>query len=494
MFPHTSANKNGPWKKLEEYERNLTKDGKELYIFAGTSGTGGTSTKGKFSVIKLANEKTINVPSYIWKVILVLDKGENDLQRVNENVSIISVRIPNTQEIEKRDWKEFLCTVDDIERDTNLNFFETIEESIQDKIESKKVDVTSLKEYSDQKDIDKETLSDDKKKLTTEENKEQASETKKDKEQEESSNQEQNKEDEQKKEILDVESNENNEETENEGAKSEIDINENTPLYFGNPSQAENNPTTHENNYLLEKNYYSMSYNNSKLGPNWVAWHLDKNDIGYVKRNNNFRKDNDLPSNWYKVTDKDYSKSGFDRGHLCPSGDRTRDEEMNKETFLMTNMMPQAPGNNQGVWQKLETYERDLVQKGNEVYIYAGQYGTGGVGKTRKTKKEPAKEVNLDYIVPKSQTNLKINVPEYTWKIIVILPEGTNDLSRIDENTKILSVMIPNKDEVRRHKWDQYIVSIDEIEEKTGYNFLDILDDNLENKLEEMEYQYQYQY
>ena len=68
----------------------------------------------------------------------------------------------------------------------------------------------------------------------------------------------------------------------------------------------------------------------------------------------------------------DYSGSGFDRGHHTPSADRTSSIPDNSATFFMTNMMPQAPNNNQGPWEELETYCRTLVGQGNELYIIMG--------------------------------------------------------------------------------------------------------------------------
>jgi endonuclease G len=76
---------------------------------------------------------------------------------------------------------------------------------------------------------------------------------------------------------------------------------------------------------------------------------------------------------------------GYDRGHLAPSADRTRNEADNSSTFLMTNMMPQVPELNRGVWGDLEEYCRSLVQQGKELYIVAGPVRSqSAIGKKEK--------------------------------------------------------------------------------------------------------------
>ncbi len=148
-------------------------------------------------------------------------------------------------------------------------------------------------------------------------------------------------------------------------------------LALGNPSNAN---TSDPNNYLLVNNYYVLSYNRDKAIPNWVAWRVSKADMGDLPRPNPdpFRPDRRLPNGWERVTPSDYTGSGFDRGHLCPSADRSGSEEGMSDTFLMTNMTPQTPDLNRGPWVKLEAYLRTLVTRGNDVYIFAGVYGEKG--------------------------------------------------------------------------------------------------------------------
>ena len=148
---------------------------------------------------------------------------------------------------------------------------------------------------------------------------------------------------------------------------------------MGNPSNAVvdvNQP----NNYLLDKPQYAVGYSRDNGRPNWVSWHLDSTWLGSTPRQDDFRADTTLPAGWYQVQATDYSGSGFDRGHHTPSADRTNTVASNSATFLMSNMMPQSPDNNQGPWESLESYCRSLVSSGNELYIIAGGSGSGGTG------------------------------------------------------------------------------------------------------------------
>jgi endonuclease G len=240
-------------------------------------------------------------------------------------------------------------------------------------------------------------------------------------------------------------------------------------MVMGNPSGATTN-TSYPTNYYMEKTQYCLSYNRDKGTPNWTAWHLSSSWLGSATRQNDFRADATLPTGWYEVSNTDYSSTGFDRGHMCPSGDRTDNTTDNSATFLMTNMVPQAPQNNQNIWADLEDYCRSLVSAGNELYIYSGPYGSGGSGSNGGTT----------YTI----ANGKVTVPAYVWKIIVVLPDGSNDLSRVSTSTRVIAVKIPNTQAVGSDSWGDYRVSVDALETLTGYDFLSNVSTTIQSTIE----------
>ena len=129
----------------------------------------------------------------------------------------------------------------------------------------------------------------------------------------------------------------------------------NENLALGNPSDASADAARTPDNFLIERPQFVLSYNNTKKIPNWVSWHLSKKWLGSEGRKGVFHPDDDLPSNFVKVTPADYSHTGFDKGHMCPSADRTTDFDDNNALFTMINMVPQAPDNNRKTWEHLET-------------------------------------------------------------------------------------------------------------------------------------------
>ncbi|WP_341528159.1 DNA/RNA non-specific endonuclease [Nostoc sp. UHCC 0302] len=227
-------------------------------------------------------------------------------------------------------------------------------------------------------------------------------------------------------------------------------------LTLGNPSGATQN-TSYPNNYLLNKSQYAVSYNNSTRIPNWVSWQLNGYWLGSAPRQDDFRPDTSLPAAWYRVTSSDYSGSGFDRGHMTASADRTRTVTDNSATFLMTNIIPQAPDNNQGPWASLENYCRDLVSQGKELYIISGGYGVGGSGSNGSAS---------------TIASGKIQVPARTWKVIVVLDTPGTGVNGVNTSTRVIAVNMPNSQGIRNNSWRTYRVSVDSIEANTGYNFL----------------------
>ncbi len=233
-------------------------------------------------------------------------------------------------------------------------------------------------------------------------------------------------------------------------------------LALGNPSAAEADPRFADN-YLMQRPQFALAYNRDAGIPNWVSWHLAAQDLGAAERSNNFRPDPDLPAGWYAVTPDDYTGSGYDRGHMTPSADRTASQTDNEATFFMTNIVPQAPNNNRGPWAELENYARELIRQGNELYIVSGGDGElGFIGAGR------------------------VRVPAATWKAMLVLPAGDDDLSRIDANTQMIAVRIPNDDALvpEGADWQEFQVSVDEIEQLTGYDLFSALATDVQAALE----------
>ncbi|SMC00360.1 DNA/RNA non-specific endonuclease [Hymenobacter roseosalivarius DSM 11622] len=249
---------------------------------------------------------------------------------------------------------------------------------------------------------------------------------------------------------------------------SAIVVSRDDNMALGNPSGATSSIST-PNNYLLTRPQYAMSYNAGRGIPNWVSWHLNRAWLGSAPRQDDFRPDPALPRGFYQVSTGSYLGSGFDRGHNCPSADRTTDLDDNSATFLTTNMIPQAANNNQRTWAGLEEYGRRLVDQGQEVYIIMGSYGKGGTG--------------LNGLATTIDQG-RITVPARVWKVLVILPEGTDDLHRIAAGqARVLAVDTPNDQSVSPD-WSRYRVSVDAIEEATGLDLLSKLPPEAQDRLE----------
>jgi DNA/RNA endonuclease G (NUC1) len=233
------------------------------------------------------------------------------------------------------------------------------------------------------------------------------------------------------------------------------------PLILGNPSGATPD-IANENNYLMAKPQYTLSYNRSKATPNWVAWRLDSSWIGSVQRQDDYRPDPALPAGWYQVQDSDYSGSGYDRGHMCPSGDRTNSIPNNSATFLLTNFVPQLAANNQGSWEELESYCRTLASQGNELYIFDGPFGNQG-----------------------TIASGRIVVPQYTWKVVIVIPNGSDDIHRITKGTRAFGVIVPNFGPLDINApWRNFRVTVNQVENLTGYDFFNLIPKNTQELIE----------
>jgi endonuclease G len=203
---------------------------------------------------------------------------------------------------------------------------------------------------------------------------------------------------------------------------------------------------------IVKHTAFTLCYSEQHEQAKWIAYRLTRrmcNNNG-EERTNNFRIDPLVKSG--SASPADYKKSGFDRGHLCPAGDMGWSEETMSESFLMSNMSPQEPAFNRGIWKNLESLVRQWAVEDMELYIV-----TAGV---------------LPEELPYIGSN-KVSVPEYYYKIV--LDVNLPDL-------KAIAFIMPNKGS--KAGIFEYAVSIDSVEHLTGIDFYPALPDSLENHLE----------
>ncbi len=217
-------------------------------------------------------------------------------------------------------------------------------------------------------------------------------------------------------------------------------------MALGNPTDAKSD-TLCKTNYLVKRAEYALSYNSVRQQPNWVSWSFTTDDRGSSGRSDNFTEDKTLPSGFARLDGSTFG-GGFDRGHMCPSADRTLSVQHNEVTFIMSNIAPQAGGNNRGPWNDFEQYCRELASGGQEVLIMCGPSGFKG-----------------------DKTHAGIPIAEAFWKIAVVRKEG----GTITSSSRVIAVSMPNKNEIKGTSWTDYITSVEEIEEDTGYKFFDTI-------------------
>ena len=142
---------------------------------------------------------------------------------------------------------------------------------------------------------------------------------------------------------------------------------------------------------------------------------------------------------------------------MVPNADRDKETSVpiNQATFLMTNMLAQAPDNNQGPWAALENYLRTLLPS-DEIYIVAGGAGSGGTGS----------EGGLTMTI----ANGHVAVPAVTWKVALVIPKGFSDVSRVSCSSRTIAVIMPNAQGIRNDPWENYLTTVDAVEALTGYN------------------------
>lgn len=203
---------------------------------------------------------------------------------------------------------------------------------------------------------------------------------------------------------------------------------------------------------IVKHNYYTLSYSEEHEQAEWVAYSLDKKDIVYT----NFKRPFFIEDPKVKTKSahwRNYKKSGYDRGHLCPAGDRKFSKDAFDETFYTSNISPQKHDFNAGIWNKLEQKVRYWTKKYNHLYVI-----TGGI-LTDSNYKTIGKE--------------KVVVPKAFYKIL---------LDYTQPEIKAIAFLLPHKESNK--PLYEFVVSIDELEKITKIDFFKDLPDDLEEKLE----------
>ncbi|WP_445725557.1 DNA/RNA non-specific endonuclease [Flavobacterium sp.] len=209
-------------------------------------------------------------------------------------------------------------------------------------------------------------------------------------------------------------------------------------------------PTSTTGQIIYHQNY-ALSYHEKYEQAEWVAYELNANQLVSNKfKRPYFEQDPKVltkSANYWN-----YKNSGYNKGHLCPAGDRIFSEEAYNETFLTSNIAPQIYEFNAGIWNRLEQKVRYWAQKYEKLYIVTGGILTSDL---------------------KTIGDENVAVPNYFYKIIVDFQEP---------EIKAIAFLIPH--ETSEKALYQYVVSIDEIEKLTGINFFAELPNDLENNLE----------
>lgn len=204
---------------------------------------------------------------------------------------------------------------------------------------------------------------------------------------------------------------------------------------------------------VVHHKYYSLGYSEKHELPAWVAYTLSEHDLRLpnVKRAKNFKADYSVSTG--SAFHKDYTHSGFTRGHMAPAGDMAHNKEAMQESFFMSNMVPQPRASNNGIWKELEETVRDWAYDNDKLIIISGPI--------------------LSTVNKKIGKN-KVGVPDQLYKIILDIE---------DPETKAIGFILPNK---RSEKpLQDYTVTIDDIEQKTGLDFFaDLMDEPLQSEIE----------
>lgn len=202
-------------------------------------------------------------------------------------------------------------------------------------------------------------------------------------------------------------------------------------------------------NKILRRKGYTTSYNRRTKQPDWVAWRLTKQHTYGDNRRDFMEFHEDMEVSAPRATDNDYFRSGYDRGHMCPSGDNKWDAEAQEQSFLFTNVCPQNHFLNKEEWNDLEIQCRRWARRYGEVYIACGPLFEG----------DDIKKIGRN----------KVHVPTGFFKVVLAKGKRPKAIGYIFEN---------------RRGSQGRVCTVDEIEDLTGMDFFSPLDDKIEEQVE----------
>jgi len=210
-------------------------------------------------------------------------------------------------------------------------------------------------------------------------------------------------------------------------------------------------PRITKQDFIVRHLGYILSYNEKHEQANWVAYELTGTETKKtVERSNDFRPDKAIRTG--SATNEDYQGSGYDRGHLAPAADMGWSEKAMEESFLYSNMSPQAPSFNRGIWKRLEEQVRQWAIDNQSIYVVTGPILTDNL---------PTIGMN------------KVSVPQYYYKVI---------LDYTKPELKGIGFILPNASSTL--PLQSFAMSIDSVERKTGINFFSALPDEQEQTIE----------
>jgi endonuclease G len=219
--------------------------------------------------------------------------------------------------------------------------------------------------------------------------------------------------------------------------------------FYGAGAASDTLLPTNNKGLTIKHTYYTLSYSSNDKQAEWVAYSLTPMLInGSQKRASKFKAD---PLITDPVGPSSYTKSGYDRGHLCPAADMKLSAVSMNESFYMSNMSPQAPSFNRGIWSKLEDKVRDWALQKNGVYVVTGPLLNKSCGFVARS----------------------ITVPCAYYKII---------FKQTSKGVEAIAFMLPNAGSSLPLK--EFVISIDELEALTGIDFFAALPDKEEEKFE----------